>query len=924
MNKKILLSLFVVLLVAISLGSVSAEDATDVVAADDVDDVVAIDETPEVLSTNYTPASDSVEDVQIAVDSAVNPGDTVDLSGYAEYDFTNKTVTISHDGVIIDGKGTTTIKGYGDGNGIFAIKAKQVTITGITFINTNPKNNFTYGGTVAGDAISASAADGGLVSGCEFNNFSSGVKVMSTTGFTIEDSTFNGGYTTVLKNDPSVNKEQGTKALNIYKQSQEISVINNTFVGPMLDAVSIAQGSGSNLVLNNTFIGNAYSIYFGGASTEGTVIKGNRFIKCGAFNDTIADFNMSSLPIISTEKSSNDIIIEDNIFEVINGSILIAAESGNEAHGDPTEISNFAIIGNNVTKADDEVNASSVMLLHILGRGTQITVTSPITVKDNAIVDGMTMVGIYLGQNKFNKEEILTTTEDVTLNGIINNDTLKVKDIQEKVDNAHAGDVVYINEYALYDFADKTVTINNDGITIDGNGTTVIKGYGNGNGIFAIKAKNVTITGITFIDTNPDNNFTYGGTVAGVAISASAADGGSVSECAFYDFSSGVQVMSTTGFTIEDSRFVGGYTTVLKNDPTVNKERGTKALNIYKQSQEIKVINNTFEGPMLDAVSIAQGSGSNLVYHNSFIGNAYSIYFGGASTEGTIIEDNTFVNCGTFNDTATGFYMDSLPVISTEKSSNDITIIDNTFKAIDNNILIAAESGNEAHGDPTEISNFTIIDNKVIKANNEVNASSVMLLHILGRGDQLNVTTPITVVNNTIEDGMKMVGIYFGQNKFNQEEYLTTTEDIILSGVISKDNGTDNGTANGTDNSTSGNGTAPVNPGNSSNTAPAAPATTSTPAKKTVKITAKKKTFKAKSKKKKYTVTLKVNGKALKKVKVTLKIKGKTYKATTNSKGKATFNLKKLTKKGKYTAVIKFAGSSAYKAATKKVKITIK
>ena len=95
-------------------------------------------------------------------------------------------------------------------------------------------------------------------------------------------------------------------------------------------------------------------------------------------------------------------------------------------------------------------------------------------------------------------------------------------------------------------------------------------------------------------------------------------------------------------------------------------------------------------------------------------------------------------------------------------------------------------------------------------------------------------------------------------------------------------------------------------------------------AKATPKLTAKKATFKAK-KTKKYTVTLKDNkGKAINKVKVTIKVKGKTYKATTK-KGKATFKLTKLTKKGTYKATIKFAGNSLYKAVTKKsVKIVVK
>jgi len=95
--------------------------------------------------------------------------------------------------------------------------------------------------------------------------------------------------------------------------------------------------------------------------------------------------------------------------------------------------------------------------------------------------------------------------------------------------------------------------------------------------------------------------------------------------------------------------------------------------------------------------------------------------------------------------------------------------------------------------------------------------------------------------------------------------------------------------------------------------------------KASVKLTAKKATFKAKKKTKKYTVTLKNNkGKVMKKVKLTLKVKGKKYTAKTNSKGKATFNLKKLTKKGKYTATITYKGDKYFNKLTKKAKITVK
>lgn len=95
--------------------------------------------------------------------------------------------------------------------------------------------------------------------------------------------------------------------------------------------------------------------------------------------------------------------------------------------------------------------------------------------------------------------------------------------------------------------------------------------------------------------------------------------------------------------------------------------------------------------------------------------------------------------------------------------------------------------------------------------------------------------------------------------------------------------------------------------------------------KATPKLTVKAKTFKVKTKTKKYTITLKTNkGKALSKAKVTIKVNGKTYKATSNSKGQATFKITKLTKTGKFTATVKFAKTSYYNAVTKKVKITVK
>ena len=95
--------------------------------------------------------------------------------------------------------------------------------------------------------------------------------------------------------------------------------------------------------------------------------------------------------------------------------------------------------------------------------------------------------------------------------------------------------------------------------------------------------------------------------------------------------------------------------------------------------------------------------------------------------------------------------------------------------------------------------------------------------------------------------------------------------------------------------------------------------------KEATKMTANKKTFSVKTQTKKYTITLKDSkSKAVKDAKVTIKVNGKTYKATTNSQGKATFKITKLNKNGSFTAKVKYNGNKYYKSVSKSVKITVK
>jgi hypothetical protein len=496
-NKKIVLSFFLIVLIAFSVSAVSAGNVTDdIVATEDVD-VVAIDDVEEVVAADsISPTTNTSDAIQTAVSSA-KEGDIVDLSNFASYDITNNTITVAKDNLVIKGNGTTTIYGHGAGNGFFDVTSKGVTLQGLIFIDNNPKNNLAYNGNVEGWGVrfAGSVAENGVVDNCVFQDFNQAVVVSSCNNITVKNSKFNGGYATKLINDPTVNKEKGSKVVSVMG-SFYTNILNNTFDGVVLDAISIAGGSGDAKIIGNTFKNNVYSIFFGGASTDGTFITGNTFINCGSFNDST--YSWDSFPVISIQKASSGVFISGNTFEVINNNWLIAAEQGNTAHGYPSTLGNINVTNNIVKKYTDDVVTSGVTLLHILCRSGMLNPYDEIAISGNNVSDGVKTLVVWCndwGSESANPSDIVIPAADLvqTQIAITSIDGTKItavlKDISGKA--IDSGDIIFSIGNGT---AQKVTTDENGAFIITGeSGKTVDISFAKTNK-FAASSTSITLT----------------------------------------------------------------------------------------------------------------------------------------------------------------------------------------------------------------------------------------------------------------------------------------------------------------------------------------------------------------------------------------------------------------------------------------------
>ena len=484
---------------------------------------------------------------------------------------------------------------------------------------------------------------------------------------------------------------------------------------------------------------------------------------------------------------------------------------------------------------------------------------------------------------------------------VLNNESFMM--LSHQIEN-HENYLELANDYAYTDIDAEFINgivIAKDNFTIDGKGHT-IDGAGLAR-IFNITSNNVTLKNINFINGNGKtrggaiyfngtgtvincefhkNYAPYGGAIyiyseANVTnskfIENSAEYGGAIhnegksninnSKFTENNANEGSAIKTETDMTISNSEFIGNC------EDCIDVNQGAK-ITLNNVTSDVPLVNDTISIEILEAKDIVYGNSANIKVRV----NSSAIY---PLNSGKVVIK---VNNVEYNvDVKDGIATLDIPKLNAGTYNAHVTYIDNNMSRAEISV------------------NFTV--NKKDITINAKNAAYV-----------INYGGTYKVSFKNVADGTKVTFTLNGKNIGtstikNGAASIKLTVKILKTAKAGKKNMV-------------------IKIGNK-NYNPISKTVKITINKEKTKITAKAKTFKRTTKTKKYTITLKNSkNKAMKKTKVTLNVKGKTYTAKTNSKGKATFKITKLTKKGTYKAVIKYKGSNYYKKATKNTKIKIK
>ena len=786
-------------------------------------------------------------------------GSTVNLESDYEYNEGFDTNGINLNNTLTIAGNGHVLDGKNSGR-IFFIKADNVILKNITF-----QNGY------------SSESEGAV--GCRGNNLS------------IIDCTFINNYA----NGTSSLDAKKVVGGGVYIYANNAKIINNKFINNSI------RGSGAGLALdgyyhvieNNTFIANNA---FGGMNGGGVLIgRGYQItIRSNTFINNSAEMGGGGIEL---QHSEND-LIENNIFINNLGDYGGAISIYNTSY---FKISENLFIDSHATLEDSPKGLGGAIRVYLNDSSHKSYITKNKFLNSTAIHYGAAIYSygdnLEISYNTFN-------------NSLAEN---KVGGTIDIVGN----NISIINNYIANTFAGR----HGGAIGIDGSNNVIA--YNNFvNSISMIGGGAISINGnSTIIDNNNFTNTTSNG------------DSGSIQIIGDNTIISNNQFIKSTAQINGGAIYICGNENTISNNYITQTSAKNKGGAIYSEGYNSKILSNTIDNTYAgsSAGSIYLIGNSATIDNNQFTNSISQNFAGGIQLNGNnaVISNNNFEKNIASSHSGSLYVIGSNAKITNNKftkntaSSNGgavrvdgikATITSNVFK---NNV---ASKGSDVYlwqADHSKISGNTfnkyvsmsvvtygnyiaLQDNKgnvektiLVVSNKNFGVTQTKSFTVTLKNSKGNVITGKTVfvtVNGktykaatnskgqaTVKFSLKTMKSYKCSIKFAKDSYNKASSKTVTVKVV----------------------------------------------KSTTKLTIPAKTFKKSEKTKKVVVTLTAYNKAVSKKKVTLNVNGKNYKATTNSKGQATINVK-LTKKGTFKYTAKFSGNSQYKSVTKTGKIVIK
>ncbi|MCC7553734.1 MAG: right-handed parallel beta-helix repeat-containing protein [Methanobacteriaceae archaeon] len=404
--KKITLPLLILFILATSISMVAAENvAVDNIATEydsieeveevnnvesasyadsssnyiDMDEYKIVNENPAVITAQNSENIHNVNDtytnseIQTVINNAAS-GDTI---SFAEGNYNNISLSVDKTLKFV-GAGINKTNLYStsaDDADMFNVKTSIDSIDGTSFKGMS--FHIMASTDWNGRGIYIEGGKDIVVDSCAFINGNAGVYLRSNKGNTLVTNCFFTGDTN--RSTIHTTNEVGTKAVNIMG-GDGIRVTNNTFMGSVLDGVSIASNSKNVYVGENKFIDNIYGIFFGGGLVNISVDK-NLF-------ENIEVYAVGLAKAASYSKVTN------NTFILANKSIAVYLEQGNTAHGAPTNIKEVYINGNSF-KAASNANPFSINAVYVKSQNGPLQVQGALEVRKNTLDGGIKLFEFF-------------------------------------------------------------------------------------------------------------------------------------------------------------------------------------------------------------------------------------------------------------------------------------------------------------------------------------------------------------------------------------------------------------------------------------------------------------------------------------------------------------------------------------------------